>query len=92
MNAPTEKLVSDVRVLASDVEELVKATAAQTGERIVAARARAEAAIMDARATAMERSKEAARVADDYVHENPWTAIGVSAGVGMLIGLLASRR
>ena len=92
MNAPTEKLAGDVRVLASDVEELLKATATQTGEKIAEARAHAQAAIANARATAIEQSRHAALATDQYVHQNPWSAIGISAGVGLLIGLLISRR
>jgi ElaB/YqjD/DUF883 family membrane-anchored ribosome-binding protein len=33
-----------------------------------------------------------ARATDDYVHEHPWRAVGAAAGVGLIIGLLISRR
>lgn len=92
MNAPAEKLVGDVRVLAADVEELLRATAAQSGEKIAEARVRAQAAIARARTAAMEHGRQAAQATDQYVHQNPWTAIGVSAGIGVLIGLLIGRR
>ena len=29
---------------------------------------------------------------DEFVHINPWKSIGIAAGVGMVIGLLISRR
>lgn len=92
MNAPTEKLVGDVKVLASDVEELLKATATQTSEKVAEARVRAQAAIARARTIAVEQGKEAARATDQYVRQNPWSAIGISAGIGLLIGLLIGRR
>jgi ElaB/YqjD/DUF883 family membrane-anchored ribosome-binding protein len=92
MNAPTEKLIGDVKVLANDVEELLKATAAQSGERIAEARVRAQAAIARARTVAIEQGKQAAQTTDDYVRENPWAAIGVSAAIGLLVGLLIGRR
>jgi ElaB/YqjD/DUF883 family membrane-anchored ribosome-binding protein len=45
---------------------------------------------------AVERSKVAARQADDYVHEHPWESIAIGAGVaavvGIVLGLLISRR
>jgi ElaB/YqjD/DUF883 family membrane-anchored ribosome-binding protein len=45
--------------------------------------------------TASERAREAAAYADRSVHQNPWTAVGVGFGVGMVFGalvtLLASR-
>ena len=92
MNAPAEKLVGDVKVLVSDVEELLKATATQTGERIAGVRARAQAAITQSGNAAVEQGRQTARAANEYVHENPWSAVGVSAGIGLLIGLLISRR
>lgn len=91
MNAPAEKLVGDVRVLVSDIEELLKATAAQSGERITAVRARLEGALADAKETMALRGRETARATDRYVHDNPWKAIGASAGFGLLIGLLIGR-
>jgi len=92
MNAPAEKLVGDVKVLVADVEELVRATAAQSGERIAAARARVQAALATAKDTVVVRTKEAAEATDEYVHQNPWTSVGVSAGLGFLIGFLIGRR
>jgi ElaB/YqjD/DUF883 family membrane-anchored ribosome-binding protein len=37
-------------------------------------------------------SKRAAVATDEYVHENPWTAIGVAAAVGLLVGVLLGQR
>jgi ElaB/YqjD/DUF883 family membrane-anchored ribosome-binding protein len=96
MNAPTEKLVTDTKVLVSDIEELLKATAAQTGDKVAAARARMQGALVDARDTVTVRTKEAAQATDRYVRENPWQSVGATAGiavgVGLLIGLLIGRR
>jgi ElaB/YqjD/DUF883 family membrane-anchored ribosome-binding protein len=39
-----------------------------------------------------ERTKEAAKAADTYVRQNPWTALGVAAGIGIVAGLLMRRR
>ena len=41
---------------------------------------------------AVDRAKAAARYTDDYVHDHPWQAIGVAAGVGLAVGLLMNRR
>lgn len=94
-----DKLVADLKVVVADAEELLKATASQTGERIVAARERAEESLRvakvrlaDAQAAAIARTKAAAKATDDYVHENPWKAVGVAAVAGLLLGALISRR
>lgn len=94
-----EKLMDDVKTVVADAEELLKATANQTGERITAARAKvgeslqaAKARIADAQVAVMEKTRAVATATDDYVHVNPWQAIGVAAAVGILLGALISRR
>jgi ElaB/YqjD/DUF883 family membrane-anchored ribosome-binding protein len=92
MNAPAEKVVSDVKVLVADIEELLKATASQSGEKLIAARGRLENALARARDTMTVQARHAAEATDQYVHEKPWQATGIAAGVGILIGLLIGRR
>lgn len=95
----TDKLMEDLRMVVSDAEELVKATAGQAGEKVGNARARAEDSIRAAKARiaeagheAAEHTRDAAKAADDYVRENPWAVVGIAAGVGILIGVLINRK
>jgi ElaB/YqjD/DUF883 family membrane-anchored ribosome-binding protein len=97
--AAKDKLVEDLRAVVQDAEELLKATAGQTGEKIGAVRARAEESLRTARRRlselehdVVERAKTAAKATDDLVHEKPWQAIAITAGVAFLLGLLAGRR
>ncbi len=99
MNMQTERLVTDVKLLVNDTEELVKATAAQAGEKIVEMRKRAQDAannlkpqLIKIETAAIDKAKATVTATDAYIHENPWTAIGVSAGIGLVIGLLVGRR
>ena len=69
-------------------EELIKATASQTGERVDKVRSRAEASLRAARA----QLQQAGQTVDREVHENAWTAVGVAAGVGLLLGIVIGRR
>ena len=39
-----------------------------------------------------EKGKEAATATDEFVRENPWAALGVSAAVGCLVGFLISKK
>jgi ElaB/YqjD/DUF883 family membrane-anchored ribosome-binding protein len=86
-------------VVVADAEALLKATAGQGGEALAAVRAKAEESLAaakekmaDAQAALMVRTKAAAKATDAYVHENPWKAIGVAAGIGLVVGLLIGRR
>lgn len=96
---PSERLLRDLKTVVDDAEALLQATAAQTGERVDGIRERAKASLKQAKARlveaegeAVEQVREAAASADEYVHQNPWQAVGVAAGVGLLLGLLISRR
>jgi ElaB/YqjD/DUF883 family membrane-anchored ribosome-binding protein len=94
-----DKFVQDMKLVISDAEELLRATASQAGEQISVARERikdslheAKVKLAEADAVVRERARQAARYTDDYVHENPWRAIGVAAGIGLLLGLMLGRR
>ncbi len=95
----TQKLMDDLRAVVADAEELLKATASQTGERIVAVRAKAEDSVKvakgrlaDVQDELVDQAKITAQEADIFMHENPWKAAGIAAAVGVLIGALISRR
>ncbi|MDD5180623.1 MAG: DUF883 family protein [Gallionellaceae bacterium] len=97
--ASKEKLMEDMKIVVADAEDLLRATANQTGERIVAARTKAEESLRAARmrlaeaqASVVEKVKVAAKTTDNYVHDNPWQAMGIAAVVGLVLGALISRR
>ena len=99
VNVNTDKLMTDLRVLTADVEALLSATAGQAGDRIAAARARAEASlarasqqIEQAQLMLGEKATSAASAGAAYTRSNPWAALGVATAAGVLIGLLIGRR
>jgi ElaB/YqjD/DUF883 family membrane-anchored ribosome-binding protein len=94
-----EKLISDVKVVLNDAEELLKAAAVSTGERATELREKAAEVLSlakdrvhDLHDTMLEKGKQAARATDDFVHDHPWKSVGIAAGVGFLIGLLVNRK
>ena len=94
-----DKLIADVKLVIADSEELLRATAGQAGEKIAEIRARtqdrlaaAKIKLAEAEAVVVDKAKQAGRVADDYVHDNPWRSVGVAAGIGFIVGLLIGRR
>ncbi len=94
-----DKLVQDFKIVVADAEELLKATASTAGEKVSVARERIQDSLHKAKVKLAEaedvivlKGKEAAHVTDEYVHENPWRAVGIAAGVGLIIGLLIGRR
>jgi ElaB/YqjD/DUF883 family membrane-anchored ribosome-binding protein len=95
----TERLMQDMRVVVTDAEDLLKATAGQTGERIEKIRARTEESLRTARnrlqiagKAVQESATQAAHTVDDQVKKNPWTAVGIAAAAGLVLGILVGRR
>ena len=93
------QLISDFKVVVSDAEALIKATANQGGEALASVHAKAQDSLAMAKEkmaaveeALMVRTKAAVKATDGYVHENPWQSIGVGAGLGLLVGFLISRR
>jgi ElaB/YqjD/DUF883 family membrane-anchored ribosome-binding protein len=97
--AHKEKLMADLRVVIADAEDILRITADQAGEGLADVRGRMQLRLAQAKAdlahlqeVAVAKARAAGQAADQYVHENPWRAIGVAAGFGLLVGLLISRR
>ena len=94
-----DKLMSDVRVVIADAGELLRMTADQAGEGAADVRSRVQARMNQAKVdlvhlqeAAVVKAKAAGHATDEFVHDNPWKSIGIAAGVGLVIGLLVSRR
>lgn len=94
-----EQLVSDIKSVISEAEEILSATAEQAGEKIGNLRERiklrlseSKVRLIHAEEVLLAKTKATAQATDEFVHESPWTSIGIAAGVGLLIGMLISRR
>lgn len=99
MTTPRESLLDDFSSMLSDAEDLLKRAGNESGERAKDLRAQVEAKLLAAKlhlqelqGEAVDRAKDAAQATDDYVHDNPWWAIGLAAAVGLAAGLLMNRR
>lgn len=90
---------SEWRDLVADVEDLLKKVANVGDAEIAAVRDRLQKTLATAKSSAAAGARrarvyaqDASTAADDYVRESPWTAVGLAAAVGVLIGFIASRR
>lgn len=94
-----QKLIDDMKVVVADAEEILRATAGVAGEKMTELRERigermrvAKLRIEGAEVALVDRTKAAARATDDFVNDNPWRAVGIAAGVGLLLGIIVGRR
>ncbi|OMG56253.1 hypothetical protein BJN45_01070 [Azonexus hydrophilus] len=97
--ANKEKLVSDLKVVISDTEELLRATTGVAGEKVGELRDRlvvrlrdTKDRVIDLEHALLDKTKAAARATDDFVHDQPWKAVGVAAALGLALGVLIGRR
>lgn len=89
-----EKLIQDFNTVVAETEQLLKSAATAGGEKAGVWRADVEAKLkvakdklLDLEHAAAEKTRAAAQATDQYVHDKPWQAIGVTAGVSVLVGI-----
>jgi ElaB/YqjD/DUF883 family membrane-anchored ribosome-binding protein len=94
-----DQMVDDFATVLTEAEDMLKKASHETGDRARDLRAQVEAKLLAAKlrlqemqGDAVDRARDAARATDDYVHDNPWQAVGVGAAVGFVVGMLMTRR
>lgn len=99
LKAQEEEFIEGVKESLDDAEKLLREAAQASGEKAEELRERAmqslrrtRSALYDTQDALVERGRLAARATDDYVHDNPWQAIGIAGLTGLLVGMLISRR
>jgi ElaB/YqjD/DUF883 family membrane-anchored ribosome-binding protein len=96
-------LIRDVRKLVDDTQALLSRSAAEAGQELAKTREQAAAHLREAQlrleglqARTQLKVREWAHQGDVYVHRNPWKTVGAAAacatGLGLVLGLLLSRR
>jgi ElaB/YqjD/DUF883 family membrane-anchored ribosome-binding protein len=94
-----DQLMNDLKSVIQDAESWLRNGGQLTGEELKAAKAKFERTLINAKddlvrieQAVVEKTKEAAKVTDEYVHENPWKSVGIGAAVGLVLGMLIARR
>ncbi len=93
-----DELAAEVQDALSGAENMLEQAASATGEKAAELRRLAgqqlkllREKLQESSDKALERTKYAARVTDDYVHDNPWRVIVGAVAVGVVLGLLVNR-
>ena len=88
MESAESNMMNDLKAVIADAEELLRATADQAGPKVQEVRERAEESLRAAR----EHLAGAGAEIDSKVRANPWAAVGVAVGIGLIAGILLSRK
>ena len=98
-NLARERVMADLKSLVRDSEDLLKATAGDVSEKAKEVRSRVTGALERAKATCKDLQDQttatataAARKADMMIREHPYESLGVVFGLGLLIGVLVTRK
>jgi ElaB/YqjD/DUF883 family membrane-anchored ribosome-binding protein len=88
------KLVADFNAVVTEADQLLKFVSDEGGEKAKALRTKVERNLNAAKErlrsledAVMEKTKETARVTDEYVHENPWQTVGIAASLSLVLGV-----
>lgn len=92
LNEELNKAIEDARSLLKRVADEGEEGAEELRSQAKQILNKAVGSISDAGDSVVQNGKQAARVADDYVHENPWATTGVAAVAGILLGVIIARR
>jgi len=98
-----DQLIEEFNGVVAESAQLLKSVANAGGEKASAVRASVEENLAIAtdrlrnlQQALAEKTRAAAQATDEYVHEHPWQAIGIAAGlnvvIGVVIGLMLNRR
>ena len=90
-----EKLAKEIKKIAHDAEDLIKATADDVSDKAREARARLMDAVESAKDSCerlQEKAVAGAKVTDKTIRDHPYESIGIAFGIGLLIGVLVGRR
>jgi ElaB/YqjD/DUF883 family membrane-anchored ribosome-binding protein len=88
MDAAGDKLMAELRAVVAAAEELLAAAGSDNAERLKEIRERTEEALRGARA----RLEGAGDEIEDQVRRHPFAALGIAAAVGLVIGVLLTRK
>jgi ElaB/YqjD/DUF883 family membrane-anchored ribosome-binding protein len=97
--ATADSVGRDVKNVVNEAQELLKTVHTEGSNRMDEVKSKmaaqyevARAKLGDLQTTVSDGAKLAVDETDAYVRANPWTAVAIAAGVGALVGFLATRR
>ena len=99
LNSNIKTVRNDMRTLLKEAQDLFREPTQSTGGKADELRAKGLSLLdtamdraQEMQTIAVEKSKVAAQSTDEFVQTNPWKAVGIAAGAGLIVGLLLSRR
>ncbi|HEF4759983.1 TPA: DUF883 family protein [Pseudomonas putida] len=90
-----DQAFSELQTLIEESEKLLKSSASLVGEEAETLRGQIALKLQQARnsvASVRDRTLPAVEATETYIGGHPWQTVAVSAGFGLVVGLLLARR
>jgi len=98
-NGSSSPIARDIQNVVTDAQELLKTVQSEGQTRLTEVKGQVQAKLDNAKqmlgqlgTQVQDGAKQAMDTTDTYVRDNPWRAVGISAAVGAIIGILIARR
>jgi len=91
-NGNLNEFLDTVEDLARAIKDVETPEIARVRAKVKIALAAAKSALSDGAVQVRDQAKQATRITDDYVRDNPWKVVGIAAAVGIVLGMLMTRR
>jgi ElaB/YqjD/DUF883 family membrane-anchored ribosome-binding protein len=98
-NGQSNPIARDIQNVVTDAQELLKTVQSEGQTRLTEVKGQVQAKLDNAKVMlgqlgtqVQDGAKQAMDTTDTYVRDNPWRAVGISAAVGALVGILIARR
>jgi len=98
-NGQSNPIARDIQNVVTDAQELLKTVQSEGQTRLTEVKGQVQAKLDNAKimlgqlgTQVQDGAKQAMDTTDTYVRDNPWRAVGISAAVGALVGILIARR
>jgi ElaB/YqjD/DUF883 family membrane-anchored ribosome-binding protein len=90
-----DQAFSELQALIEESDKLLKSGASLVGEEAETLRAQIAQKLqqaLDSVSSVRERTKPAVEATENYIGGHPWQTVAISAGFGLVVGLLLGRR
>jgi len=91
-NGEINNFIENVEDLTDALRNVETPEIARVKAKVKIALAAAKSALSDSAAQVRSQARQASKSTDIYVRDNPWQVVGIAALIGIVVGILASRR
>jgi ElaB/YqjD/DUF883 family membrane-anchored ribosome-binding protein len=91
-NGEINSFIENVEDLTDALRDVETPEIARVKAKVKIALAAAKSALADSAAQVRSQAREVSKHTDVYVRDNPWQVVGIAALIGIVVGILASRR